>query len=289
MVVVAGAISGLAIMFYWLPRMAMIAGDGTKEAFGHQVSFLMLIERGAGILGPFVGGVIITQAGFGPLFFLAMALVLASSVPLFFMAHHRHSDGISWGNFVEFVKEKEHRGDMASFVGRGIDDLVMTWMWPLYMFLVIKDFEQMGGVVTITSVVALVATFVAGRVFDRLRARGGVVDEWVFWLAGAGSAVLKLVRSLVTTAGGVLAVDGTDGLISPFYWVPFDSYLYTAAKRFSPVSYFVFREVIYSMGRLVGAGLVIMMLGWPGTWQWIFGLGALGLVMSLKMSKESNR
>ncbi len=289
LVLIAGAISGLGLLFYWLPRMAMMAEDGEKKAFGHQVSVLMLIERGAEILGPFVGGVVIVQLGFGILFGIAIVLLSLSSIPLFFMAHHRHGDGVGLRELMEFVKEKEHRGDMAAFFGRGMDDTIMTWMWPIFMFLVIADFERMGGVASLTSVLAIVATFIAGKTFDRFRAAEGLKDEKVFWTAGVVTGITRLIRSLMVSITGILAIEAIDKTVAPFYWVPFDGYLYTAAKRFSPVAYFVFREIVYSLGRLTAVGIVVVVINSVVAWQLIMGVSAIGVFLSLMMSKESNR
>lgn len=288
-ILVSGVLSGIGVLFYWLPRMSIMAGDGKKESYGKQVGGLALVDRGAEVLGPVVGGVLITLLGFEWVFVIAMVILMLSAVPLFFMEHHHHSNGVGWGEFRVFLGKKEYRGDFLAFVGRAIDDAVMTWMWPLFMFLVIGNFERMGLVASGTLLASVLATFIAGKAFDKLRKEGQGSDVTLFRVSSVVTAVARVARSLSNNVFSLALLEGGDKVVAPFYWVPFDSYLYTAAKRFSPVAYFVFREIIYSLGRLLAVVLVILFLDFANPWPWILGLGSIGVLMSLPMSKESKK
>ena len=194
-----------------------------------------------------------------------------------------------YDRLVKFVVDKKTRVYRWGFVGTAMDDVIMGWAWPVFMFLVIGDFEQLGSVVSAVMLISMLTTLLAGRWFDIRRGRGGLADEKMFWAGSVLTAVTRFTRSLAASVWGVFGWDALNKIVAPFYWLPFGGYLYSAAKRHKPLAFFAYREIVYSLGRIVMAGLVISLIGLPFGWQWVFGTGAVGVLLGAGMATESNK
>ena len=74
----------------------------------------------------------------------------------------------------------------------------------------------------------------------------------------------------------------------PFWGVDYDAYLYTAGKRArSVLEFFTYREVLYSLSRVVGPMILLLFVGSNYFWWVVFGLGSVGTWLTLGMQKES--
>ncbi|MFZ2201770.1 MAG: hypothetical protein WAV56_00040, partial [Microgenomates group bacterium] len=63
---------------------------------------------------------------------------------------------------------------------------------------------------------------------------------------------------------------------------------YSAGKRAKSVlEFFTYREVIYSLSRVVGPMILLLFVGTSYFWWIVFGLGSLGTLLTLGMQKES--
>lgn len=285
----AALASGMVIMFYWISRLALFSSDGVIEEFGEEIGTMIMLQRGSAILAPFVGGVIIAGLGFEVLFALGVGFLLVSMVPLFFMSFHEHDGGVSWRGLREFLKGEKQKKLIPGFAGRGMEDLVTIWIWPIFSFIIIGNFEGLGAVTSGVMIVSVLAAFLVGKLFDRRRALGGLEDERLYWLGSVVTAVTRFTRSFAGSVWGVLGWDALTKMAAPFYWIPFVSYRAMAARRVSPVAFFSYRTLIYSLGRILMALLVMVMIGWSWGWRWIFCGGALGVLLGLGMAQESNR
>ena len=286
--VAAAVAAGLVILFYWISRLSLFSDDGIDKEFGQEMGVVTLLERGSSILAPFLGGVIIAGFGFQVLFAVGVVLLLASIVPLFFMPYHEHKDGISWKNFAKFLKKKSNRKLALGFFGRGMEDLVTIWIWPLFAFIIVGTFEGLGAVTSIVMVVSVLTAFLVGKLFDKNRAKGGLEDEKIYWIGSVVTAVTRFTRSFASSMWGIVGWDSVTKIAAPFYWIPFGSYRAVAARKVSVVEFFSYRAMIYSLGGMIMALLSMIMISWPMGWSWIFGVGALGVLLGLGMSQESN-
>jgi len=273
-------VTALSIKLYWLPRHSLLAEDEKDRVMGRSLGWLNLIERGAGILGPFAGGVIATIFGFTWLFGIGLVLMIFSAIPMFFMPHHDHDDGISWKEFFVWIKEKKHRWFVLSFVGRGLDDTVGVWVWPLFVFAVVGSLEYLGGVTSAVLLLSMLAIFLASTWFDKKKNRK------LIGLAIILTAVTRFVRGLAGSLMGIFALDSVNRVASPFFWLGVDRITYITAKHEEPFSFFVYREMIYSLGRMISALVLILCAGLANFWIVMWAVAALGIMLNMGMVRE---
>mgnify|MGYP001578586013 CR=1 FL=1 len=288
LIIVLSVVAALLIPVYWLARLSILSLDGNKNSYGGEVSFLALLDQAASILGPFVGGVLVATAGFGLLFAVATFICLLSAVPIFFVGDYRIKDGISLKGFEKWVENKKERHLQWSFIGQGLANMVDANFWPLYVYLVVGSFTLLGAMTSIAFALSAVTIYLAGRLFDKKRALGGTEDEKEYTLATIFLGLLTLLRPLLRNVLGLLSFDAVFRMSLPFWGVDYDAYLYSAGKRAKSVlEFFTYREVIYSLSRVVGPMILLLFVGTSYFWWIVFGLGSLGTLLTLGMQKES--
>lgn len=291
LIVVMSVIAAFQILIYWIARLSLMSLDGNKSHFGQDVGFMAITDRLVSILGPFVGGYLVTHGGFPNLFAVVTGVSIISALPMFFIRDHKIVDGISLPGFLDFFRARENRHLNSAFFGQGLHDSVDGFFWPIYFFLVLKSYELIGGVTSVITACTIVVVYLVSMRFDRQRALGGDEDEKSFSLTTVWLAFLLFVRPLFAGVMGLIGYNFIYSMSTPYWWIPYDSYLYSAGKRFSsPLAFYAYREIVYSIGRfsiplllffaldLIPAGLL---------WWVIFGLSGVGILLANGMKKES--
>ncbi len=291
LIAVMSVIASFEILIYWLARLSLMSLDGDRSHYGHDVSFMAITERLVSILGPFVGGYLVTRGGFPSLFAVVTGVSIISALPMFFIGDHKITDGISLKGLFEFVKSKKNLHLNLAFFGQGLNNSIDGFFWVIYFYLVVKSFELVGGVTSVITALTILVVYLAGRMFDRQRAIGKHDDEKTFTLATWWAAVLTFIRPMFAGLVSFVSYDLVLSLSGPFWFIPYDSYLYSAGKRFeSPLAFFTYREVVYSVGRFSIVLILFFLLEViPAGLLWwvIFGLSAVGILMTNRIKKES--
>ncbi|MEK7525229.1 MAG: MFS transporter [Patescibacteria group bacterium] len=288
LIIALSVVAAILIPIYWLARLSILSLDGDKDRYGGEVSFLALLDQVSSILGPFVGGVLVATSGFGLLFAVATFICLLSAIPIFFVGDYQIKNGISLSRFEKWMENKKERHLHWSFIGQGLANMVDANFWPLYVYLIVGSFTVLGALTSITFALSAVAIYLAGRVFDKKRALGGTEDEKEYSLATIFLGLLTLLRPLIRGVLGLLSFDAVFRMSLPFWGVDYDAYLYSAGKRAKSVlEFFTYREVIYSLSRVVGPMFLLLFVGTNYFWWVVFGLGSVGTWLTLGMQKES--
>jgi len=281
------SISAVAIPFYWLSRYSILSMDGKKGKRGSEVGLITLLTRGSAMLSPVVGGVILGLFGFKVLFIVGTIIVVFSSVPPFFMDHHVKDGDVSFRDLCNWVKDKRNRHRVLGSIGEGWEGVVSSFLWPIYIYLIVRSFEVLGGMMSAVLLFSSLMVFLAGRMFDRERAKGGMEDEKRYWLAGGVLMFLRVLRAAFGTLWGLFGLDLVTKLMSPYYWVPFSSYVYSMGGEGKTLTTYAYRSMIYSLGVVILTGCLWWVVGQPWRWWGIFGINAIGVLLTFPMARES--
>lgn len=287
LVAIMAVLTAFSIPFYWISRLSVLAIDGEYKSFGRETGIVTFLERGGAVLSPLAGGVIAQVLGFKMLFTVGTVIVFLSTIPLFFMKHHRRDGEVSWRGFKRWLTDKNKRHLLISFVGEGWDGFVTSYYWPLFIFLAVGSMEVLGGISSITMLFSIVMVFFASRWFDKKRAVGGSEDERMFWRANGLLALVRFLRAGFGSLAGLFSIDLVTKLTSPFYWIPFGGYMYSAGKKDKSPRFYAYREMVYSLAIVIACGLVILMVGREWRWWGVFGFSAVGVLLTMMMAKES--
>lgn len=288
LVALAAVMGGLNIPWYWIARGSLISQDGSKQAVGRQMGWLLTTEQVVTILGPITAGLIIQQWGFSTLYGLAFVILCLSLFPLWHMPTHTHRNGASWRGFISWLGNRRYFHQAVGVAGKAVDDYAITMVWPLSIYLMGWQTSLLGGLFSGVAIISLLVRYIAGRSFDLLHQRGDYSDEIVLGVSSVASSIVWVIRIFITSVKSIVTLDAIGAVFGTLYGSMYINYEHLGGMRMGNIAYWVYVELIYS---LAAAGVMgVMILGaWLGIWrELIFLLAALWVLLGIVQARESN-
>lgn len=264
---------GLGVLFTWLTHhYYLAAGSGITHSFGRKVATINLIDRWLLTLVPIAGGVMLDWGGFQLTFLVAAVFLGVSGLPLLFDKFNKKNMQVDFSDTLQGVVDPAIRRVWLSLFAAGATADVVGAVWPIYLFLLVKNYTKIGLIQTGSLLLASVALVWMGRQIGHRHWRWQRPAIFV-------NAANLFFRGLVVSGLGLFLMESVYQLVSLFVWVPFDTNVYELAVRDHRLEFFVRREWMLHLGGL--ASSLILALGFAlGTpWQWIFVFGAVSLSM----------
>lgn len=276
---VATGLVPFSALLYWISYHLLFL-ETRKSEYGREVATLLVVSKWSGVLGPVVGGLLISVVGFGGLFWWGMALVVLSTIPIVAWG----DDGFGWklgeGDVWGKVLGGWFRRDFWAYFGQGIEEVMLEIIWPIYLIVILGGSHLfIGGYKTIVLLVSSLLAIWVGRRVDRGKA-GQYMNRGLFLLLG-----MWLVRGVLVSAWGLLILDGIDGIVALFAFLPFVVYGYKRAKAGNPALYVVERELAINAGRGVAALSTGIIYWLGGGWSVMALVGAIGVALMSLLPK----
>ena len=153
---------------YWVPYHVDFAKFTNKKTRGRQMSVLLAVSAGIGVVTPVIGGFVIMSVGFNSLFLVSLGILSFAIVPLFFIDNK--AERYSYGYFETFKEllHKKNRALFLGYLGDGAQTGVTAVVWPIFIFLLLKgEFLIVGVVSSITILLIMAIRFFVGDLLDR--------------------------------------------------------------------------------------------------------------------------
>ncbi|TAK05318.1 hypothetical protein EPO33_05130 [Patescibacteria group bacterium] len=255
-------------MFYWPGYHADFARFGIAQQTGRELSVLVMLASIAAIAGPAVGGLVLVTLGYPALFVLVSLLILLSNVPLLLTPEVFTPRVFSYEDAWKRLWKPENRRKLVSYMGFGEEFIVMI-IWPLFMYTVVKEYFNLGAIVSVATLATLLVALAVGRLADtagRKRVlRLGVVYTMLSWL----------IRLVSGGLGGVFLADTLYRSARTAIGIPLIASTYDGARRYSVTKTAVFLEASVVAGKLLAAVLCLIIVTFfaPG-WELMFLLAA---------------
>lgn len=233
---------------------------------GRETGVLYALIQSGFILGPFIGGFVSETLGFLVLFTFASALMLFSVYPLFKSPeiYCRHSFRFATLRAVF----KKYKSNFFGYWGYAEDLMVMS-LWPVYMFMVIPDFLNIGLVTTIATVIGTMLMLYVGRLTDKKDKRKLILGSSIIY--GATWLFRFLANNLVNVLTFDSLTKGAKGVTT----IPMTALTYERVAEKDndwAIAYSVFYEMSLSVGKIVTALLGILILAATGNIFLVFAL-----------------
>jgi len=178
-------VTALAQAFYWTCYHAMFAAIGDAGTRGRQVGWRQLLVGIAGIVGPAMGGILLTVAGPWAAFGAAGAIELAAVAPLIGMVEPPIALVAPPGAFA-FYK----RGILLLGSDGWIFN-ISAWAWSLIMFQALAArYDVFGGVLAAAALAGALSGLLLGRFIDMGHARRAT---WANAVTLAATLVAKAI------------------------------------------------------------------------------------------------
>jgi len=186
--------------FYWPAFHADFAQHIIKTETGREVSGLKVSLELLYVIGPVVGGALIALGGFGALFIAASFIFLISNLPLLTTKEVFVRHDFSYGESYKKLFSRENSRRLLAYSGYA-EEVVLTFIWPVFMVIIIKDNFEVGLVASISMGLSLLVTLASGRLMDKQNQRAVLrFSSIIYSLAWA-------LKAFVRTVGGVFLIN----------------------------------------------------------------------------------
>jgi len=259
---------GISQAFFWFSFHADFAKNSDHIHRGREVSLWFAFSSVSAILGPFIGGLVLSipELGFNWLFVFASFVLLSSAIPLFFFKKDK-TRSFSFKNIFSKIKLKE----AIAFIGNGMEGVASFVLWPLFIFVIIKKYFLMGSLASVVSIFMIVFTVGVGKLTDGIKKRKimriGVIISVLSWL----------VRGFVKTISQVFTVTSIGASGSTLTNVPFSALTYDKIKKNNLIEFLILREVCLCVGRI----LVLTVMYFTSEWFAGFFMAGVGSLLHL--------
>jgi hypothetical protein len=274
-------------LLYWISYHLLFMQNSEKE-YGKRAGWLTILTSWSAVLGPIAGGLLISFFGFGSLFVWGIVLIVLSIVPVWLL----EPDNLKWefhlSRFWSKLGNNWFRRDLIAHVGRGIEEILLEFFWPVFLITLLGGSHlQLGVYKTLVLAASSILLYFIGHKIDinwpRRNIILGILVLGVFWI----------VRGYLKNQTFLLGLDILDGLVALAVFFPFSVYAYHRAKHSDGPLYLTEKEASLSLGRAFAAILVGVFF-WMGLgWQHMVWIGVLGLVLmsfvpSYEVTKATN-
>jgi len=260
-----GALGGVAAGFFWLAYNVVyfeITDRENRDRFNGSAGFL---GSGAGILAPWLSGLLITalkgEDGYRLIFAISLALFGAAGVLSFFLRRRKSEGRYGWlYGFRQLAnRDSPWRRAIPALFAQGMREGVFMFLLGLLVFLATGKEKSLGNYTLWTSAVSLGSFWLLGRWLGPGRRRPAM-------LAGAlmiAVVVAPLFWQVNYTTLLLLGI-GT-GLFMPLYAVPMTSVVFDLIGRSRESAehreeLIVLRELGLTAGRTVGLALYLLVV-----------------------------
>ena len=235
---VAYAISGT---LFWTGFNIEFAKVSNKQSRGRELGSLYSLLILSGIVGPFVGGLILTYLGFTVLFYIFSVLLVVSAVPLL-MTPDDHEETKF---YFKHIFQKIYLKDTLIFAGLGARIMTVTLFWPLFIYAILKGYLSIGILVTGSSLLIALFSFYVGKLADTKERKNilkvGALLHSLFWA----------IRWMGSNFYQIVIVELVSGLSFVLADIPFSSMFYDKMNKRNKAEYVIFREIGFSLGKIV--------------------------------------
>lgn len=259
-------------MFYWPAYhsdFAYFSADGEQ---GRQISNLLVLESIVYIIGPLMGGLILEFSNFNVLFILVSVLMILSNIPMLITREQFEPADFSYKQAYRRLFRRDNLKKMFSLIGFG-EELIVLTIWPIFIYIVVKDFLNLGVLTSVSILVTTIIFLYIGKVTDKGDGKGllkfGVILYFFSWL-------LRLTTRNIL---GIFLVDAYSRISKQSISIPMTAITYKKAHDTSIMKTILFFEMSLVLGKIIAIILAIILLQFftPG-WDVLFILAA---VMSL--------
>ena len=226
---------------------------------GREMSTMSSISTLVAIIGPVIGGIILTKFGFESLFVIVSILSLASIIPLFATREKFEPHAFSYKKaFKRILKPygRYKRKNLITYFAFSEETVVIIG-WPIFIFFIIKEFYLIGALMGASALFIAITTLYAGKLSDRLN-----TDKREELLASSASlySIFCFLRPFVGGWFGILFVDFFSKIAKMGIKYPIFTFIYNGGgRRKDFLEYVMFYELSFSLGRIIILWFIVLL------------------------------
>ena len=247
LIILASSCLGASQAFYWMGMHLAFYHVSHPQHRGEEVGTRASVTVLSAMLGPFLGGILITGLGFEAVFTVAAVLLFASAFLLLLSKENKVPYTFSFTS----VMDKRHWKDSLFFVSRGTHIIAEGVLWPLFIFFILGSYFSMGIVGSLMSLSSVILLWGIGKYSDHTDRRRIIRWTSVF------DSLIWIGMSFINTTMQVFGITILSSLVRAAHESPTGALEYDKAQG-QVVSYFVNREIFICLGRILLLTIVII-------------------------------
>lgn len=280
LVLTSAVINGIQINFFWNSYHYSLSKYSNESKMGSNLGVINLLLNLLAIIAPALGGIIIVTLGYQVLFLLGLFVVLFGVVFSLLLDNIKVRDGISFKEFFAWLSEPTFRRLAMTFTGRYFNDASIN-LWTLYMFILLGTHDGVGYFYSLSLFLALLISYFAGSFIDKNKGRTQ------FLMSGGFLSIFWLMRSFMVNIWSITILNSLDKLTASFHWLFFDRSWIMRGKGREALSYFVYREMIYSLAAIVfWIFVALIFYFFIAAWKSLFVAAAIGVLLTLLVKEH---
>ena len=243
---------GIHFGFWWTTYHIDFIYNGKPQEFGKEVGMVQGLGILAGVISPLIAGYITQSYGFMALFSASSLLVLVLALTLMAIREKRTTQPISLK--IMYQEFSSYKKDVLSYLALGGENTIAQDLWPLFLFLLLKEPLFVGVLATIVTLVRFASRIYGGLISDSFNKKHlelfGAVSVSASWTG----------KFLLPTPVGLVFFEFLHKATNSFFYVPNQALAYIRTIRENKTAYITGREITIMSGKLVVLAISLVMI-----------------------------
>lgn len=277
--VLAAAVDGFQSAMYWQSLQSLLSKHARRTGMGKQLGSLQLLTQLVTVIGPAISGTIAVMAGIHTLFLIGVATSVLAGISALAISRTESRDRVNFKEFFSWMQEKRFRILVLANAGKSISDDT-TFVWPLYLFLLLGAVDSVGYLYSLSLFLALLATMFTSVYVDKNRSKKP------FYASGGVLSLVWLAKTQILNPFAIAIADAVDRLSANVHTLFFDTFYMRRGKGSNALSFFTYRKMITNSVQAIFwlfVGLIFMIFP---SWKMIFVLAGVGVLVSLLVKED---
>jgi len=239
--------------FYFTPLHIIFAKHAKHKSMGTSMGKYFALPKLAGVLGPFIGALIVLFFSFKALFGLVFVILLIAMIPLIGSKPIKTSFSFNLQQGKKLFKKypRYFWAEVVDNFGEEADGII----WPIFIFLTFASIVSVGLIGTLVGLGSFLFTILMGKLTDKHKKiqliKIGALMFVFIWLARYFFDG-EMFYYLITVAAGFVMM---------LFLIPFHSLIYSVSKKNTIDEFLVFREMPVAVGRVIFFSLALIFIG----------------------------
>ncbi|MCR4280683.1 MAG: MFS transporter, partial [Candidatus Komeilibacteria bacterium] len=246
-------IYGIQKSLYWPAYHANFAKYSDDKEEGREISTISIMNSLMFVIGPAVGGWVLSIWGFQVLFVIVAVLFLVSNIPMLITKEKVKPADVNYDYSLRRLFDKKNRRAFWAYVGFG-EELIVLVIWPIFISLFLSSYLSIGWLIALSTLITAVMTLTIGRMTDEEDKRKVLrLGAWLY----AASWLFRLVTKLPIT---IFFVDVFSSISKNVVSIPLTAITYENAKNHTVMNSVIFFEMSLAVGKLLACVAVYLLL-----------------------------
>lgn len=251
---------------FWPAFHASLSRFANNQQRGREISIMHAIASLMQIVGPFLAGFLSMSFGINIIFIIASIIYVCSAIPLFWSREIFVPKEYKFHDTIKMYRK--YPKSFLGYLGFG-EELIVLSVWPIFIYLVVTNYQDTGALVTVASLVATVLALYVGFYTDGHSKRRilhiGTFFYTLSWLA----------RLPVISPFGAFITDTISRTAKSLVFIPLSAVTYERAESTHIMPYIVGFEQVLAFGKFVAGVIGAVAFIMTGSFTVLFIIAAL--------------